>query len=368
MHSIPVKDRWWRSRAKEDHHADWYCLETDVFPFESGWARLGAKVNSTDSFTAQIGEIARYEDCIVDQLDGCPACKRWDMSNVHQPVNMILAPSNKKTKTFSPRFYKNAWITNVYGLSMSIVHRRLLDVIGPYLDESILIGDVFVAGGDQVHDLATVIDKAALPCRCPYRKSLFNSPASRNYFACLHCGSFRYFGKDIPGYVLSSEHLTRKPRFYAGALLLSPEIMASTDFLTKEKWPKLKCHKVKEYSVQRDPFPSPMPSFWDELESFFQSKGVEFPFHKVCHIDENMKWANDRMKKLGQESALTDVVNIQGQISADVLATIVFYLRFRAIVEPEVAKRIGHWTDQQIMQFVCEYREDTNWLIGYFPV
>lgn len=368
MPTIPIKDRWWKSRADPDPREDWYCLGTDIFPFQSGWDRLRDRSGNTDPEIANLGELAPYEYCIVDKFDGCSKCRRWDMSKVHKPIDMVLAPTNKKTKEFSPHFYKNAWITNVYGIQMSIVHRRLLDVIGEYLDDDVLLGDVFVAGGDQIHDLVSVVDTAAQPCRDKYRKSWFDAPASRNMFPCLACGRFRYLGEDWPGYVYTPEHVSRAPRFYTGALLLSPEIMAKTDLRTKKNWPKLTCRKVKEFGVQLDPFPTPMPRHWDELDSFFQSKGIEFPFHKVCRTDAGMEWVNERTARLGIDSCVVNISDIKGTVSADVLATMVFYLRFRAIVEPKIAKRIGHWDDQQLMQFLCEYCEASESLGNYFPV
>lgn len=368
MPAIPVKERWWKSRAESDPRGDWYCLTTDIFPFQSGWDRLRDRSGNTDPEIANVGELAPYEYCILDQLDGCLSCRRWDMSKVNEPIDMLLQPTNKKTKILSPHFYKNAWITNIRGIQMSIIHRRLLNVIGEYLDDDVLLGDVFVSGGDQIHDVVSVVDTASQPCRKKLRKSWFDAPASRDNFPCLECGRFRYACEDWPEYVYTPEHASRAPRFYTGSLLLSPEIIAKTNLLEKKSWPKLKCRKVKEFSVQLDPLPSPIPRYWEELESFFQSKGVEFPFYKAHKVDAHMSWLEERIKRLGVESCIVDVSNIKGTVSAELLATMVFNLRFRAIVEPKIAKRIDHWDDQQLMQFLSEYREASGSLGNYFPV
>jgi|GEM_PF-5063450 len=366
---IQRKDRWWRSRAEPDPRGDWYSLTTNIFPFESAWGRLKDRSIGTDSTLANVGELDRYEYCIVDQLEGCPVCRRWDMSKVQEPVDMLLQPTNKMTKGFSPYFYQNAWITNVYGLPMSIIHRRLLDVIGGYFDDGILLGDVIVSGGDQIHDLVSVIDIKAPQSRKKYRKSWFAHPGSANYYPCIECGRFRYRGEAWAEYIYSPEHESRAPRFYQGTLLLSPEIMAKADLLDKQSWPKLQCRKVKEYSVLLDPFPSPMPLWWSELEQFFEGKGARYPMHKVLLRDCNSgRWIDERIEKQGRAACVVDPESGLGYMDPDTLATMVYYLRVRALFEPKVAQRIDHWDDKQLEHFLIEYHESCKMLGPYFPV
>jgi|TARA_R110002072_G_scaffold46842_2_gene129848 hypothetical protein len=367
MAAISRKDRWWRTRAEKDPRGDWAYLHTDEFPLDTAEGRLVGDEIPKESPSGFQG--ARFEDLVVQSLGGCLRCWKWDAGSVTGPVDVILKPSNQRHKTLSKRFYENMAITNVFGINMSIAHRALIEQIKPYLDDEVYLGDVVVDGGDQVHDLVSVIDGGAVRAREKYSKNWFQYPGSTNFYPCLSCGRFCNQSEFWPGYVLTSEHANRSPRFYPGAVLLPPEIMSVCNFEDRGLWPKLKIDYISEYGVQLDPFPSPMPDYWEELEGFFIDKGIKLPFHKSMKASVRPgSWIANRIEKEGDDACWAARIDGMSNLDASTYATMVFYLRMRAFFEKKVSERIDHWSDEQLARFLVEYNEECGYLPGYFPV
>ncbi len=367
MAAISRKDRWWKTRAEKDPRGDWAYLHTDISPFETAQGRV---VGDEIPDPGESGfRSARFEDLVVESMGGCVRCRKWDAGSVRGPVDVILKPSNKKHKTLSSHFYKNMAITNVYGIDMSIAHRKLIDELREYLDEDVYLGDVIVEGGDQVHDLVSVIDAGGVRARKKYSKNWFAYPGTEDIYPCLSCGRFIFQSDWWPGYVLTYEHSNRSPRFYPGAVLIPPEILSRCSFGTEELWPKLRIDRVPEYGVQLDPLPSPIPSYWSELEKFYYERGIELPFPKTMRKTVRPdSWIQDRISQLGESACWIAPATGTSMLDASTLETKLFYLRVRAIFEQKISERIDHWSDEQLRQFLVEYHEECKYLPGYFPV
>jgi len=368
MPAIPVKERWWKTRAKPDPRGDWLRLETDKFAFETAWCKQGPELPISAQLKPESGEIMRYEDWALEQLNGCIHCKVWDAQHAAAPLDVVFKPTNKASDTIAKHHYKNMWIASLRVIRMSLVHRRVIDTLMPDFDDDILIGDVIVQGGDQIHDLACVIDRGAFNGRKRYRSSWFNASEYRYWTPCPHCGFLDRSYHWPPSYIYSPEFPSRSPRVYQGQLLVPPEIATKHAFTDKDQWPTLKHSAVPEFDCQLDPFPTPMPQTWDELESFFIERGCDFPKVRFDDVIDSQRWLVNRAERIGHDQCTIDVSGISGNALAGGLANALFMLRLRALFETKVAERIDHWSDKEVMQFVVEYRE-ASWCTGtYFPI
>ena len=368
MPAIPVKERWWKTKVTPDPRGDWLLFTTDKFAFETAWCKQGPDLPISAELKPDSGEIMRYEDWAIDRLHGCIHCSVWDAKNAKAPLDVVFKPTKKSNNTIAEHHYKAMWIAPLRVIRMSIVHRRVIDALMPDFDDDILIGDVIVQGGDQIHDLACVIDRGALPGRNRYRSSWFSASESSRWTPCPHCGRLDRSWFWPPTYICTPEFPSRSPRVYRGQLLVPPEIASEHAFTDKAKWPTLKHSTVPEFNCQLDPLPSPMPQTWDQLELFFSERGYEVPMLRFCEIDQSKRWLSERAERIGHDQCLIDVSGISGNAKAADLASALFMLRFRALFESKVAERIDHWSDKEVMQFVSEYRE-ASWRIGtYFPV
>lgn len=368
MPAIPLKERWWKTRAKPDPRGDWLCLETDKFSFETAWCKQGHDLPISAELKPESGEIMPYEDWALDQLGGCAHCNVWDAQQATKPLDVLFKPTRKSNNTIASHHYQAMWIAPLSVIRMSVVHRRVIDALRPYFDDDILIGDVIVQGGDQIHDLACVVDRGTLQGRNRYRPSWFKRSSSQRWRPCPYCGCLGREHYWTPTYIYTPDYLNRSPRVYQGQLLVPPEIANEHAFIDRDSWPTLKHFKVPEFSCQLDPLPSPIPGSWDELEAFFVDRGHAFPKVRFCSVDESQTWLAERAERIGKDHCLIDVSDIAGRVNAEALANYLFMLRFRSLIEPKVAERIDHWTDHEVMRFVTEYIDASGITGSYFPI
>jgi len=317
--------------------------------------------------------MAARDPGVLEELGACPVCLSWDASKIERPIDVPLLPTNKKKGTVDPSFYKNLWTSISYSSPITILHRRFFDTISDGIDDQILIGDVYVLGGDRIADLVSVCDREHTPLRVKYGKTVFKHPLLKQWVPCQACGRFpeyTHFGKR---YIYSKELPNRGVRILGGSVLMSPQEYRRGGFMSQAMWPKLKVEKIPEFDSLLDPVPSPYPQWWSEIEDAFSSVDVVLPFPMInLKKDEGPgSWIVQRSKELGHDLYLRYT---QEPSDGQVLAVMIFYLRLRALFEPNVAKRIDRWSDDELRRFMMEYYEvgrtighDYS-LVSYFPV
>ncbi len=317
--------------------------------------------------------LAERDPVIAERLGICSLCMEWDRLSSTEAVDIPLMATNKSKNIVSPHFYRHMWVSLPYGTQITILHRQLVDVIGEDFDDDILIGEVFVQGGDRVHDLVSVIDRIQIPARMMYRKSWFSHPGSIRIDPCVMCGRFKGVGYGFPGYLYEPELSSRSPRIYRGSVLISPETFAKVDFSDNDRWKKLKVSKVPRVDGLLDPIPSPFPFTWEAFEAGFIAKGIEMPFHKMDYMSlkkfhHSMPWLEARIKLYGEDEVVIDRRIVPSNIEASTAGTMLFYLRMRALFEEKIAERIDGWDDKTLLRFLGEYKEATGGCVGYFPL
>lgn len=369
MPAIPVKERWWKTRATLDPRGDWSYLWANVTPLNAAWIGMESMNHLYKSDVVNWSGFAQRDPTICDLLEICPVCNKWDHQNATKPIDVPIMPTNKKGEV-SPHHYRHAWMTLPFGTPIAVMHRKLFDIISEDFDDDILVGDVYVFGGDRIPDLVSVVDRANLPWRMKYNKSMFRHAGMEGFRPCHHCGRVQTSGWDGPSYIYTPEMPNRAPRVAWSNLLLSPETCTRAKFDDRNEWTKLTCNSVQESGDLLDPFPFPCAMYWDDLESAMKQRGINFPLRKVdIHPTERPgPWIKKRIESLGKDAAVVDRSLTHGDLDSGTLETMIFYLRVRALFEQKVAERIDHWDDGQLRAFLIEYH-DASWRAGsYFPV
>jgi hypothetical protein len=369
MPAIPVKDRWWKSKAEPDPRGDWYYLGSDVTPLDAAWIGMESMNHLYRNDAVNWSGIAPNDPTISERLGVCSVCNQWDHQNATKPIDIPIMPTSKKG-TVSPRFYRHMWMSKPAGTPIAVMHRKLFDIVSEDFDDDILVGDVYIHGGDRIPDLVTVLDRVNLPRRCKYHKSLFEYPGMTGLMPCHGCGRVRGYGDDGPEYIYTPELPNRSPRIAWTDLLLSPETFRKANFLDRTEWKQLTCRKLREYNTMIDPFPYPSPMYWEEMVNAFSQRGIQFPQRRqnVFRSERPGEWIQRQIEIHGEESLLVDRGRPHGGIDPDTLETMIFYLRVRALFENKVAERIDHWDDDVLAQFLVEYHEATEGMPEYFPV
>lgn len=369
MPAIPVKERWWKTRAKPDPRGDWAYLRANVTPLNAAWTGMESMNHLYKTDAVNWSGFAPRDPIICELLDICPACNQWDHQKATKPIDVPMMPTNKKGE-LSPYHYRHAWMTLPFGTPIAVMHRKLFDVVSKDFDDDMLVGEVYIHGGDRVPDLVSVTDRVNLPWRIKYNPSMFRHPGMDRWYPCHFCGRVVTGVGPGPSYIYTPEMSSRAPRVAWANLLVSPETYSRTDFSDPEAWTKLTRNSVVESDTLLDPFPCPAVVYWDELEASFCDRGISFPIRKLAlhRTTRPGPWIQRRIEKLGPEAALVDRSLPYGSLDPGTLNNMIFYLRVRALFEPKVAQRIDDWDDDQLRRFIIEYHEATDGRVGYFPV
>lgn len=360
MPAVPLKDRWWKPRPKFDRRDNWCTLWADQSPLTAAWDPSDASDRPVNPDSTGNSRALNDPDVMM-KLRACSHCRQWDPELVQEPIHVPLQPTNRKGEV-SPHSYGKMWIAHVCGTVVPIMHRRLFDAVADDLDGHILTGDVYVPGGDRIPDLLSVLDRRRVPRRQPYSKANFRHPGMDAFRPCGCCGRIDTQRQD-PGYLLSSEIANRSPRVLWASLLVSPETRRKNSFEDRQQWPSLKVIEVPQIDVPADPLPSPLPTTWDDLDASLQSRGLRLPMRKLSKSDPswNGAWNQARISRAGYDACVTGATEQK-------YSTMVFYVRYRALFEREVAKRIDHWSDDQLFRFVKDSHEFSRGQAPYFPV
>jgi len=314
--------------------------------------------------------LAPNDPTIGEWLDICPICDQWDHANATNPINIPIMPTNKKGGV-SSHFYRHAWMTKPSGTQIAVIHRKLFDIVSEDFDDDILVGEVYIHGGDRIPDLISLVDRVNLVGRSVYSKSLFRYPGMSSRWApCHYCGRDLAHRHNEPGYIFTEEYSRKSPRVTWASLLVNQETYAKAHFEDSSKWPKLNVGKVIESDRLLDPFPFPSPIMWDDMVKAMRERGVPFPDRllDIHHTERPGPWIQQKILELGHKQVLLDTSLSHGLIDPDTLNNMIFYLRVRALFEQKVAERIDHWDDVQLRSFLIEYHEASGSLGSYFPV
>ena len=370
MPAIPVKERWWKTKPSKGYDRSWYFLGADVLPLNAAWIGMESMNHLYKTEAVNWSFLAPNDPTICEMLGICPICAQWDHAGADKPIDIPLMPTNKKGEV-SPHYYRHAWIFKPFGTPITVIHRKLFDIVSDDFDEDILVGDVYIHGGDRVPDLLSLIDRSPLNGRSQYRKSRFNYPGMDNFLKpCHHCGRDTTHRTTAPGYIYTDEYAGKSPRVAGASLLVSQETYARARFTDNDEWKKLTVDRIPESDRLLDPFPFPNQIMWNDMVQAFRDRGVPFPARKL-NIPRQEKpgpWVQEQIKIHGEDEILIDRSKPHGSIAPMTLETAMFYLRVRALFEPKVAERIDNWDDDQLRQFIIEYHEATDGRVGLFPI
>lgn len=360
MPAVPLKSRWWKTSPKFDRRDNWCTLWADQSPLIAAWDPTESPDHATNPDSAN-NPLALDDPHAMTKLGACLHCKQWEPELVREPIDVPLRPTNRKGEV-SPHSYTRMWMAHVCGTVVPIMHRRLFEAVADDLDGHILTGDVYVLGGDRIPDLLSVLDRRRVPRRQPYSKANFRHAGMDAFRPCGCCGRIDTQRQD-PGYLLSSEIANRSPRVLWASLLVSPETRRKNSFEDRQQWPGLEVTEVPQIDVPADPLPSPLPTTWDDLDASLRNLGLRFPVRKLSKSDPSWSgaWNQARIDRMGHHACMA----AGGE---KIYWTMVFYVRYRALFEPEVATRIDHWSDDQLFHFVKDSHEFSRGQTSYFPV
>ena len=361
MPAVPLKDRWWRSKPKFDPNENWCTLWADQTPLNAAWHGMESMNHLYKKDAVNWSALAPDDPYVMDKLGACGYCKQWEPSAIRDPIDIPPMPTNKKGEV-SSHFYKKMWIAHVFGTVIPVMHRQLLDAIAEDLDDQVLIGDVYILGGERIKDLVSVLDRRRVPRRHVYGKSAFSHAGMDGFRPCGGCGRIDKNRLD-PGYLLTAEIESRSPRVLWASLLISPETRRKNTFQDRQKWPSLRITEVPQLDVPADPLPTPLPATWDGLAESLDRLGISLPIRKLSTADPSCDgaWNHERIDRLGRDACVTGT-------SEQLYWTMTFYIRYRALFEPKVAERVDHWTDEQLYNFVKDSHDFSQGRTPYFPI
>lgn len=283
-----------------------------------------------------------------------------------QPLDLPLLPTAKRSQSFNHKSITKLWVSRAYTSHATIMHRRMLDAIGPYLDHNFLIGRVYLIGGEPISDLVTIIDRKSVTLRVRYAQNELTY-SNRSFMPCHECGRLLPYGSIGKRYIVQDELEDRSPRILEGKLLLPPEIIQAFGLRDRVLWPSMVVVPILAHDHLLDPIPTPFPRSWEAFESFITDRCGSMPFPRTCvpSYTDPGQWLVQRMNERGQQVYL----NFEGARNMPFLHwTHLFFLRFRALFDQRVAKRIDSWSDEQLYQYLSEYHE-ASWRTGtYFPI
>lgn len=363
MPAIPVKERWWKSKAAPDLRGEWGLCFTSSHAPTTSWLRF--KTYAEHQRHTQ-NRVVGIDPDVISQLNSCTACDQWDHAAVKQPLDLPLLPTAKRSQSFNHKSIAKLWISQAYTSHVTIMHRRMLDAIGPYLDHNFLIGQAYLIGGEQISDLVTILDRKSIMLRVRYAQNELND-ANRSFMPCHECGRLLPYGSIGKRYLIQAELEDRSPRIVEGKLLLPPEIIDTLELRDRVRWPNMVVVPILAHDQLLDPIPSPYPGSWESFESFMIDRCGSMPFPRTCvpSYTNPGRWLNQRITEHGQEICL----NFERAHNTPYLHwTHLFFLRFRACFEQRVAVRIDNWSDDQLYQYLVDYHE-ASWRTGtYFPI
>jgi len=365
--AVSRKDRWWRSRGAEDSRGTWFAIGCEKRSLETAALFLRSQSADLNYKYAESPFLAAHP--LVGQLGGCSQCNIWDSDAVREPIDVVVEPTNKKNHTVSKRFTDRLWVSSAGWVDCSVVKRELFEALESYVSPGVVVGDVVVRGGDQVHEMVAVSDPGAPAVRERYDQGMFNSnPTTHGWAPCHACGRLLKCGHWWSQYILSKEHDNRRVRFYKGAVLVPPEVAEACGFRDPARWPGMSVRPVPAFAEALDPMPSPTPGTWDGLEARFKDYGYELPFPKACRYDLQSAWIEAREARLGKDACLIDVSSVRGTMDCDQIAKQLYSVRMRGLFELRVGERIEGWDDQTLIQFLVDYHAATNGYGGSFPI
>lgn len=370
MPAIPVKERWWKTKPSKGYDRFWYELCADVMPLNAAWIGMESMNHLYKNEAVNWSGLAPNDPTICELLAICPICKQWDHSVTHEPIDIPLMPTNKKGEV-SPHHYRHAWIFKPFGTPVTVIHRKLLDIVGEDFDENILVGDVYIHGGERIPDLFSIMDRTPLNGRRQYSKSQFKHPGTDDFLKpCHHCGRDITHRVASPGYIYTDEYAGKSPRVACASLLVSQDTYARACFTDSDEWKKLIIGRIPESDRLLDPFPFPCQIMWNDMVQAFRERGIVLPKRKlnILRLDRPGPWVQEQIKIHGEDEILIDRSKPHGSIAPMTLETAMFYLRVRALFETKVAERIDDWDDDQLRRFIIEYHEATDGRVGFFPI
>lgn len=365
MPAIPVKERWWKSRAESDPRGDWgICFSHSARP-KASWLQF-KKFEDHVSFDSTGIVPFQTDPSVVSQLGSCVVCNQWNESQATQPIDLPLLPTSKRNQSFNHKSVQRLWVSKAYTSHVTIMHRRMLESLGPYLDDNFVIGKVYLIGQESIDELVTVIDRKRVMLRVRYAQNKLDYN-NRSFMPCHECGRMLPYGSIGKRYVLLPELSDRSPRIVEGSLLLPPEIIESLKLRDRIRWPNLVINPVLACKELLDPIPSPFPATWEAFQSFIIERCGAMPFPRSCitGFSEPGDWVSKYIVRTGQPICL----NIErGHDTPYLHWTHLFFLRFRALFDKRVAERIDNWCDDQLFEFLQDYYQ-ASWRTGsYFPV
>lgn len=190
MPAIPVKERWWKSKATPDPRGEWgLCFSSSPVP-RASWLRFDTYAGHLEHFQNRM--IEADPDAIA-HLNSCTACGQWDHAAVNRALDLPLLPTAKGTQSFNHKSITKLWVSRAYTSHATIMHRRMLDAIGPYLDHNFLIGRVYLIDGEPISDLVTIIDRKSVMLRVRYAQNELNY-SNRSFMPCHECGRLLPYG------------------------------------------------------------------------------------------------------------------------------------------------------------------------------
>jgi len=361
MPAVPIKDRWWQTKPKFDPSENWCTLWADQTPLNAAWHGMESLNDHYKNDAVNLAALAPHDPYVQDLLGSCPICDMWDRSAVSKPVDIPLMPTNKQGEV-SPNLFSKLWMSHVWGTPVPMMHRKLFDAVSDDFDDDILVGEVYVLGGDRIPDLVSLLDRRHVPRRRKYAKGLFRHPSMSEFMPCHHCGRVLP-AKCNPEYLLAGELESAAPRLLWGHVLLGPKTRRRCDFENKDKWPQLRIDEVPVLETPADPIPTPYPESWDELEASFAAIGLQLPARRISvnRTERPGPWLSQRIERLGKQLCHVPVAH-------DKYWTMVFFVRYRALFEKKVAERVDHWSDEELYDFVKDSQEFSRGLTSYFPV
>lgn len=367
MGAVSRKDRWWTTKLKEDPRGYWYALGTEKSGLRVAALTTRSRPLDLDHVYAESPFLAAHP--LIEQLGGCKQCTLWDPEALREPIDVVVEPTNKKQCTVASRYTDRLWVSGAGWADCSIIHRELFDVLAPHMSDGIVVGDVVVRGGDQVHELLVVSDPDAPTVRTRYSKDMFESnPRIHGWAPCHGCGRLLKRRNWWAQYLLASEHADRKVRVYRGMVLTPPEVAEACGFRDPERFRGMSLRPVPSFLEPMDPMPSPTPMTWEELEERFAGYGYDLPFPKVCRYDLDPTWINARVARLGEDACTLRLEGIQGSMECERIASRLFSVRMRGLFEERVGARIEGMDEQTLIQYLVDYNHATQGMGGSFPL
>lgn len=227
----------------------------------------------------------------------CPVCTSVRNDRFDRPVDVTILRQTYGGNPLTANQLRNVRLTLPLASIPAVIRVETLDLLGRYLDDAWLVGDVYLETGERLAGFRSVVDRRSIPLRTKYTREWFKRSGSARFRECPRCRGFDRHLTMGGSYILAPEippPTGPHPaiRLDRGTICVERSIADALRLSDRKLWPGGSSFRVPVYDERLDPIPSLYPRTWADLVRGIAENG-DFPF------DELGRWTAKLKKEVG---------------------------------------------------------------------